>query len=173
MNLKKLFIRIMPNHDSIKSFQNAHLLKKITQDPDIFHLTRRSASGGIAIGLFIAFLPIPGHTLLSIFAAVFFRMNLPLTLLFAWTTNPFTVVPIYYFAYKTGAILLGESVRPVNILIDASGFGGVLSEIWLPLIIGCLLFSLVSSICSYLLIRIIWRYSVVSKWKSRKIERIR
>ncbi|NNE37290.1 MAG: DUF2062 domain-containing protein [Gammaproteobacteria bacterium] len=160
----------MPDHDSIRSLQNIGILKKILHDPDIFHLTRRSASGGIATGLFIAFLPMPGHTILAIFAAVLLRINLPLTLLLAWTTNPFTVAPIYYIAYRTGAILLGESVRPVNMEIDESWFSTVLSDIWLPLLIGCMIFSIVTAICGYVLVRVLWRYSVISKWKNRKVK---
>ncbi len=170
MKLKKFFRRIMPAHDSMKSLHNIAIFKKILQDPDIFHLTRRSASGGIATGLFIAFLPVPGHSVLAVIAAVIFRVNLPLTLLLAWTTNPFTVAPVYYLAYHTGAFLLGESVQPVDIDIEKSWFSSVLADIWLPLLTGCLLFSIVSAILSYVLVRIAWRYSVISKWKSRKIQ---
>ena len=167
MKLKKFFRRVMPDHDAIKSMHNIGIFRGILQDPNIFHLTRRSASGGIATGLFIAFLPIPGHSILAIIAAVLLRINLPLTLLFAWTTNPFTVAPIYYLAFRTGALLIGESVRPVNINIDESGFSSMLTDIWMPLLTGCLLFSIVSSACAYIMVRILWRYSVISKWKTR------
>ncbi len=171
MKLKNFFIRIMPDHESIKSTKNIGFLKAILQDPDIFHLTRRSASGGIATGFFIAFLPIPGHTILAILFSVLLRINLPLTLLFSWTTNPFTMAPIFYIAYKIGAVLLGVSIQPVNFQFNQSWFTSVFSEIWAPLLTGCLLLSIVSSISSYILIRVLWRHSVVSRWNNRKLSR--
>ena len=161
----------MPDHESIKSTKNIGFLRLILQDPDIFHLTRHSASGGVATGLFIAFLPIPGHTILAILSSVLLRINLPLTLLFSWVTNPFTVAPIFYIAYKTGAVLLGISVQPVNFEFNQSWFSSVFSEIWAPLLTGCLLLSTLSSIGSYILIRVLWRHSVVTRWNNRKSSR--
>ena len=54
------------------------------------------------MGLFIAFMPIPGHMIVAIMAALLLRVNIPVAAMAVWVTNPLTVVPIFYLAYRLG-----------------------------------------------------------------------
>lgn len=78
---------------------------------DLWHLSLRSVSLGAGIGIFIAFTPTYGiQVLLSIMAALLFRINLPVTILMCMVTNPFTIPFVYYYQAKLGMTLLGSDI---------------------------------------------------------------
>jgi uncharacterized protein len=168
MKLKRFFVHIMPDKEEIQEHAYLRLFSNILQDPNIFHLTRRSAAGGVASGLFLAFLPIPGHMILAAMGAVLFRVNLPLSILFTWVSNPFTVAPLYYLGYKIGAIMLGRPVQAMHFEMTWTWFGDRFLEIWPSLVSGSLLLSIVVSTLSYGLVRLLWRIAVLHKWKNRR-----
>lgn len=65
-------------------------------------------AGGIAIGLFCAWLPLLGlHMLLAAIIATLLRANKAMALLWVWVSNPLTAVIIYYPAYRLGRLVLG------------------------------------------------------------------
>ncbi len=69
--------------------------------------TPRSKAGGVALGVFIAFLPIVGVQMpISFGLATLFGVSQPLAVAMAWLTNPVTVPPVYYFEYRVGAWML-------------------------------------------------------------------
>jgi uncharacterized protein (DUF2062 family) len=105
-------------------------------------------------------------------AAIFFRVNLPLSVALVWITNPFTIPPMFYFAYKVGTWVTGENatLEPLQLSLDWVLNGG-LSGVWTPLLIGSLICATVSSIVGYSLILWIWRWRAVEKWKARRLRR--
>lgn len=71
---------------------------------------------GVAIGLFVGLTPLIGlHTLIVLPLALLVRANKFVALTCVWVTNIFTAVPIYYFNYMVGWILLG-SLRGEQVL---------------------------------------------------------
>jgi Uncharacterized protein conserved in bacteria len=75
-------------------------------DPELWHLTRRSVSTAIGVGLFLAMLPMPGQMPVAVILALRYRFNLPVALAAVFVTNPLTMAAIYLFAYEVGAFLL-------------------------------------------------------------------
>lgn len=66
-------------------------------------------SGGLALGLFVAFTPtFPFQMLLVTAGAVLLKVNLPIALLACWVTNPLTMMPIYKAAWDCGRSILTE-----------------------------------------------------------------
>ena len=47
--------------------------------PDLWHFGRRSVAGGVGLGLFLCFIPIPIQMMLAIPCAIVLRVNLPVT----------------------------------------------------------------------------------------------
>lgn len=47
-------------------------------------------------------------------------------------------------------------------------FSEALVHIWEPLLLGCFILGVVSSLLTYLIIRLIWRLTVISKWEKRR-----
>jgi uncharacterized protein (DUF2062 family) len=64
---------------------------------------------GVAIGMFIAFTPTMGfQMLLVVFAAWLLRANKVVGLPIVWISNPATMVPLYYWCYLVGRVVLGH-----------------------------------------------------------------
>ena len=77
---------------------------------------------GLAIGVFSGCFPFFGfQTLMGIFLAKLAKGNIFLAAIGTWISNPFTYIPLYYFNYKVGSILLNNSHNNIiekNLVID-------------------------------------------------------
>ena len=84
---------------------------------------------GVAIGVFMAFLPLMGLQMLLVLAAsLLLRANKVVGLPIVWISNPFTMRIIYYPGYLLGsAILRYEPVRRANL---ADRFAEIASLPW-------------------------------------------
>ena len=71
---------------------------------------------GLAFGVFSGCFPLFGlQTLIGVFLAQIGRGNIVLAAIGTWISNPFTYLPLYFFNYKLGALLLPKSN---NIILD-------------------------------------------------------
>jgi len=115
----------------------------------------------------------------SALLAVAFRVNLPIAIVVTLYTNPFTIVPLYYVAFKLGQLVLGDSSSEMPSMtfdIDGNDFAGWLaaavdwlSSIGKPLLVGLPLLALLLSAVGYAVTRLAWRWYVVSEWQRRKL----
>ena len=168
MGLRAFFKRMLPEHHEFQQHQQLGLLGDILHDPNIFHLNRHSAAGGIAVGLFFCFMPVPGQTLLAALASIYFRVNLPLAVVFVFLTNPVTIPPLFYLAYRTGAFMLQETPAELTFEFSADWLGSVIYDIWDALLLGCFTLASASALVSYLTVRMLWRMAIIRKWEERK-----
>lgn len=168
MGLKKIFRRFTPHKTRIQNHKQLSLFGELLHDPNLWHITRHSAAGGVANGLFWAFMPIPGQTILAAAVAIWCRINLPISLLGVWLTNPVTIYPIFFAAYKTGSLILNEPHHAVHFAMTWDWFGSTMLEIWQPLLLGCVIMGGLSALFGYLIIRLLWRFAAIRKWEERK-----
>ncbi|MES9992220.1 MAG: DUF2062 domain-containing protein [Candidatus Thiodiazotropha sp.] len=172
--MPKRFIKsLLPHHDEVRNHKHLKLFGSRMHDPNLWHLNRHSVSGAFAVGLFMAFVPLPLQMVFAAAAAILFRVNLPLSVALVWITNPLTIPPMFYFAYKVGTWILGEhaTLEPFQPSLDwAQSLG---SEVIVPLLIGSLVCASVSSLLGYSLILWIWRWRVAEKWKARRLRKRR
>lgn len=71
----------------------------------------QDVADGLAIGIFIAFLPIIGIQMyVSFMLTTFLKKNWQIAVLSAWISNPFTFVPLYLFNYWVGTWFFNVSV---------------------------------------------------------------
>lgn len=140
----------------------------LIHDPGLWHLNRYSASGAFAIGLFCAFLPIPFQMVVAAALAIFFRVNLPISVVLVWISNPFTMVPMFYFAYKVGAWILGIPPTGFSFELSFEWLGSELLHIWKPFLLGCFICGGTLSLIGYHTISLFWRYHVARAWKARQ-----
>jgi len=173
VKFKNYLRRIIPARHDLQKHDSLKLIRGILHDPDIFHLTRRSVAGGVAIGLFICAYPIPGHMLIAAVTAILFRFNLPIAVAMVWVTNPVSMPAIFYLEYRLGSFILDRPPRNVNFEMSINWFSGTFMEIWPALFTGAFIFSIVSSIAGYVLVRLLWRLAVVQKWEQRKKNKVR
>lgn len=118
--------------------------------------------------MFVAFLPIPFQMLVAAALAVFSRCNLPLSVALVWITNPVTMPPIFYFAYRLGAWLLDRRVEVGTIELNWSWLSAHLGDIGLPLLFGSLVCGWVAGVTAMVLVRVFWRLHVIRRWRARR-----
>jgi uncharacterized protein len=75
---KRLIKRLLPDYDVLRNHKHLQLFGTLLHDANLWHLNRHSASGAFAVGLFMAFIPLPFQMIFAAGAAILFRVNLPL-----------------------------------------------------------------------------------------------
>ena len=140
-------------------------------NPNLWHLNRRSVAGAFAVGLFTAFIPVPFQMILAAAFAIIFRVNLPISVLLVWVSNPITMGPLFYTAYKTGQWILGETPGEFNFEFTWTWFSTELTYVWQPFLLGCLLLGMLSAVLGYASMRLYWRYHVVQMLEKRRRKR--
>ena len=105
--------------------------------------------------------------------AMIFRVNLPISVLAVWLSNPVTVAPMLIGAYELGAWILGLPVLPVHIEMSVEWLTGTLNKIWAPLIVGSLVLGAITGLAANIAIRLLWRLHLIRRWKQRKLMRTR
>ena len=173
--VKKYFKKFLPSQEAVK--QNRWILPfgAWLHHPNLWHLHRRSVAGGAAVGLFCGLIPGPFQMMGAIVFAVLFRVNLPVALATTFYTNPLTIAPLYFLAYKLGVLVTGQNHGSANHFtipqIGWSDWYTVLPQ-WIfslgkPFAIGLPLLATLLAVAGYFLVRILWRGMVVWKWRKR------
>lgn len=163
--------RYSPSPKTIRENRALSCLGENINRPNLWLLNRHSVGRAFAIGLFCAWLPMPLQTLLAAFLAIFFRAHLPLSVALVFVTNPVTIPPMFYFAYRLGSFLLGVEVESVPMDMSWQWFTTTLSVIWQPLLFGSLILGIISSMVGYLTIHLLWRKSIKQRWDDRVARR--
>ena len=168
---KKFINKFLPDHKTIREQKFLKLFGSVFQDPNLWHLNRHSASGAFGIGLFFAFWPVPFQMWLSAFAAIPLRVNLPLSVATVWLTNPLTMPPIFYGAYKVGAWVLGTDVGEFEFQLSWEWLMGSINTIGPAFLLGCMICSVVFGSVGYATMNFLWRRSVIKSWQARRAKR--
>lgn len=184
---KRLIHRFLPSPERITGHWLLRYMDKRLTDPGLWHLHRRSAAGAMFIGLWCAMLPMPGQLVVAAALALLFRVNLPLTLALVWVSNPLTMLPLMWVALWLGSHLMGlpmisgtELIAFVTEVTQALGHWvgvsaptvtPVLSRYLEPFLLGAQLLGLLSGGLGYVLMRLFWRWHVVSAWRRRQARR--
>jgi uncharacterized protein (DUF2062 family) len=170
---RKFIKRLLPDHRKVRDHRHLRLFGKLLHDPNLWHLNRRSAAGAFAVGLFVAFVPIPFQMVLAAAVAILVRVNLPLSAALVWLTNPITMPPMFYFAYRVGAWLLQTPPREVTFEISAEWLATEMGAVWEPFLLGCFVCGAVSASIGYFAIRGLWRLQLVRHHRRKKDDRAR
>jgi len=165
---RKFFQKLVPSSHEIKQNKSCRFLHKLLHNPNNWHFNRQSVAGAFAVGLFFAWFPLPSQIVYSAIAAIWLRVNLPISVSLIWITNPITIPPFFYFAYKVGAYILGEEIAIERFELSMEWLGDSVGQIWQPLMVGSLLIGVVSAIIGYFAIHLVWRLHISHRWKKRR-----
>lgn len=129
---------------------------------------------GIAIGVFVAFLPLIGIQMaLSLALAWMCGANKAVGVPLVWISNPLTAVPIYYPGYWLGCRLLNKATidRWSDLLAFDGGWLSILqqlssrfSDIVAPLLLGSLIIAIPIGLASYFVSLIGIKYYRLRRW---------
>jgi uncharacterized protein (DUF2062 family) len=170
---KKIFKRWLPDYETIKTHPSLQFLGKLLHDPNLWHINRRSLSGGMASGLFAAFVPLPMQMAIAALFAIIFRVNLPLGIALVWLTNPITVPPLYYLSYVIGCKLLSCPIDSLGSFeFSVEWITRLLETMWQPLLLGLFIVACLTAAAGYFLVQFFWRLHVRHAWRKRQAERL-
>lgn len=171
-----MLTRLLPTHDSIKQSRLLRWLGPRIHDPSLWHLNRRAVAKGVAIGAFFGLMvPVAQIPAAAVFALLL-RANLWIAAVSTLVSNPFTYGPIYYFAYRLGASLIGAPIADEADAADTAGTAILwLSTTWdwligigRPLAFGMLLLAVTGALLGYIAARLLWRIRVIVKQRRRR-----
>jgi uncharacterized protein (DUF2062 family) len=165
---RKLLKKLFPNLDSMRNNQSLEMFGRAGRDPNLWHLNRRSVSRAAAVGLFCAFVPIPGQMILAAAVAIILRANIPISVILVWVSNPLTMPALFYTAYKFGAMLLDVQLQPFHFEFSLNWLFTELQDRWQPFLVGCLCSGALVGAIGYGVIQIYWRWYVSRVWANRK-----
>jgi uncharacterized protein len=168
---RKFIRRFMPRPEAIKNNRSLRFLGQRLHDPNLWHLNRYSVSSAVLLGFMVAFIPLPVHTLVVAALAIWWRANLPLALGATWISNPLTIPPQFYMAYKLGAALLHEPPTQFDFNLDLHQLAAQIGHIWQPLLLGCLVSGVAAGLLGAAAVRLLWRAQVTLRWRARQRRR--
>ena len=165
---RKLLKRIMPDHKTMREHPHLKKFGQRLTEPRIWHLNRRSVAGAVALGLFIGFMPILGQMFVAAALAIVLRVNLPVSVMGVWISNPVTTVPLYFFSYKVGAWVLQLPVEHHTFTLSWQWFTHEFLAIWQPFLLGCFICGTIAALLGILFVRLVWRMMVIRNWLRRR-----
>jgi uncharacterized protein (DUF2062 family) len=175
--LAKWLRHLIPTRDEARRHRALRWLGPLLEREWLWHLNRRTVASGAALGVFFGLIIPVGQIPLAAAGAVLLRANLPAAALGTLVSNPFTVGPIYWLAYRTGLAVLDPAgsngdLSGVTAAIGSGQSGPPLD--WLdhianagePLMLGLALFAAGGALVTYLAVRLAWRLNV--QWQRRR-----
>ncbi len=161
----------MPDPESLRQHKYLKMLGPWMSQPNIWHLNRRSASGALALGIFICWFPIPFQMVLAAIMAIILGVNLPLAVATVWISNPLTMPIMFYAAYLCGITMLDWPRMQFTFELSWHWLSESLHSLGYPLLMGCLLLGTLSAIVTYFASNGLWRYLVRLHWGRRQKQR--
>src|SRR3954466_6302189 len=105
---RKYLRRVLRSHATISGNRHIARFGDRLKHHNLWHLNRRSVAGGVAVGLFAGLIPgsNPVQFTAAALFAIGFHVNLPIAVIVTLYSNPFTILPLYYAAFKLGQLAL-------------------------------------------------------------------
>ncbi len=144
--------------------------RRVLSHPKFFSVSRRSVAAATAIGLFVALLPLPGQSLIAPLTAFVWRANVAIAAVAVWLSNPLTMLPIFYFEYRLGSMILDRPLEPFTIELSWEWLAAGLQNTWQPLLLGAMITATLTSALFYLIISAIWRMIVIQRYRRRTLK---
>jgi len=164
---KKIIQRYMPDHKKIRDQKCLRCFGKLLHNPALWHLNRHSLARAFFVGLICAFIPVPFQMVLAAAGAILVYANLPISVALVWLTNPVTMPPMFFAAYKLGAWVMDLPERSIQFELSMEWVMHGMATIWQPFLLGCGIIGIGSGVMGYVSVKVIWRWLVIRRWRNR------
>lgn len=142
-------------------------------DPNLWHMNRRSVTRGVGVGLFFGVLIPVAHTLVAVAAAIPTRSNAIVAAVSTWAVNPITLPPLIIGAHRLGAWLIAPRTT-----VDAAAV--VVPVGWLAMALhwmaatgaGLLPIAVLASLLGTAITRVGWDLRTRRRWARRNARRM-
>ena len=165
---RRLLKKVTPHPTTLQSRWYLRLFGSRVTDPGLWSLQRRSVTSAFGLGLAICFVPLPIHLPLAVLVAIARRINVPTIVGTVFLVNPFTVVPVFYTAYRVGAAVLREPVVRFRFQLSFKWLQYGLGPVWEPFLVGCLICSAVVGLAGWVSLELLWRSRVKNRYRMRR-----
>ncbi len=165
---RRIFVKVRPLATRMRDSWYFRMLGPRLTDSRLWSVNRRAITMAFGTAIAISFVPLPAHLLFGLIAAMIWRLNVPTMLATLLLLNPFTAVPIYYAAYRVGALLVGQPAGTFAFELSWTWLQTGLGTIWKPFLVGCLVCSVVGGYLAYQLLELIWRISTVNRLNAKR-----
>lgn len=165
---KKFLRKYLPDPHKITQSKSLRIFGSLLHEPNLWHMNRKSVSVAFFVGMFIMWVPLPSQMILAAGAAILLRCNVPLSIALVWITNPLTMGPMFYSAYKLGNWMLGMPVNHIEFEASFDWISNQMSIIWKPLLLGCFTLGSISGLAGFISMRLLWRLHIVQYMKEKK-----
>lgn len=165
---KKFIRKYLPDPHKIREHKTLQIFGTLLHDPNLWHLNRKSVSLAFAVGLFFMWVPVPSQMALAAGTAILVRSNLPISVALVWISNPITMPPMFYFAYKLGAWMLNTPATKFTFEPSMDWLMNEMLAIWKPFLTGCFSLSVISALIGFFSIRLLWRLHIIRYIKQKR-----
>ncbi len=146
-------------------------LTYVMNHPVYFSVSRRTIARAVWIGVFVAFIPIPMQMLVAAILAIVARVNIPVAVLGVWVTNPLTLWPLFYLAYRLGAVILQIPIQVWPETYDVVDILQSVGNAWEATLYGGVILGLSLATLAYIAVGLIWRFQAVIRYRDRRKNR--
>ncbi len=174
---RKHFRKYLPNHEKMREHRHLRHFRPLLKHPNLWHLNRHSAAGGMAVGLFAGLIPGPFQMISAAILAIVFRVNLPVAVFTTLYTNPITWGPLIVAAYGIGSLFTGEDIGKVtDFEFDWGGDWRLfyprliewLMDLGLTYVIGSLILGGILAVLGYGAVQLAWRLHLLAYLRRRR-----
>lgn len=145
--------------------------RHLLADHNLWAIRRKTVVPAFSLGLFVAFMPFPGHMLVSVLAALALRINIPAAALATLLVNPLTMGPVFYLCYQVGLLLLGIEPRAFEFELSLAWISSQFGAVWQPLLLGCVLVGSFAALAGFIFLELLWRASIAQYLTKRRAQR--
>jgi uncharacterized protein (DUF2062 family) len=140
-------------------------------DSHLWSLNRHSITAAFGLGIAVSFIPLPVHLPLVVAMCLWWRLNVAVGIAGCYIVNPFTMVPIYYMAYRIGAWLLRYRTHHFEFQLTWNWLEHGLGPAWRPFLFGCLVCSITFGLLGRYALEIGWRMATLHRYRLRRERR--
>ena len=145
--------------------------RHLLDDHRFWAMRRQTVVPAFALGLFVSFMPFPGHFVAAALCALLFRINIPVAALTTLIVNPLTMYPLFYFSYRVGARLLSIPPGRLRFELSLDWITHTFVSIWKPMLLGGAIVGSIAALLGYFIADAAWRYSVASYISKKRNKR--
>jgi uncharacterized protein (DUF2062 family) len=167
---RRFLKRLSRQRHLVKAHWTMRPFKSFLENPAYWSLHRNNVTRAFALGLFIAFIPLPVHMVVVSLLALLLRVNIPIAFATIWLSNPLTWLPQFIFAHWVGTKLLGAPEHTLAMEMSWAWIEHGLLPVWKPLFLGCFVVGTATALIGYLGLSLLWHVTLVMKYHKRKRE---
>jgi uncharacterized protein (DUF2062 family) len=166
---RRVLKKLLPSPCRLQQYWPVRVFGQRLLDPRLWSLHRRAITGAFGAGLAICFIPLPVHMFVAGLVAIVWRLNVPAVYGTIFLVNPVTMLPVYYLAYRVGAVLLRVAPEHFSFQLSWDWLQNGLGPMWQPFLLGCLVCALIAGVVGWLSLEAVWRWRVSSRYRARRV----